>query len=158
MEGPIAPISSLALGWMVSVESVWLPSWPSQTRTSSAPPARNPSTAALISPVNNWRISGSLGSVWSWRQMPPTPSASVMRKTVFVWAHAAEQVKMRRNERKRISIWLTVSWSIAMSLDTQVRYAGGITIFDLTGRLVSGLAGDSLRDKLFDAFEHGHRF
>ncbi|SPF43832.1 Anti-sigma factor antagonist [Candidatus Sulfopaludibacter sp. SbA4] len=46
---------------------------------------------------------------------------------------------------------------IAMSFDTQIRYAGGVTIFDLNGRLTSGLAGDSLRDKLFDAFEHGHR-
>jgi len=44
-----------------------------------------------------------------------------------------------------------------MSLGTHIRYSGGITIFDLAGRLTSGLAGDSLRDKLFDAFEHGHR-
>src|SRR6266567_2091666 len=47
--------------------------------------------------------------------------------------------------------------SFAMSLGTHIRYSGGITIFDLAGRLTSGLAGDSLRDKLFDAFEHGHR-
>ena len=37
----------------VNAESVWLPSWPSQTTTSSAPPVRKPSTAALISPVSN---------------------------------------------------------------------------------------------------------
>src|SRR3979411_2896375 len=68
---------------MVRAESVWLPSCPSQTTTSVAPPARNPSTAALISPVSSWRISLSLGSVWSWRQTPATPPASVIIKTDF---------------------------------------------------------------------------
>src|SRR5690349_19148558 len=86
MEAPSAPITSRALGWIVRVERVWLPSWASHTITSSAPPARKPSTAALISPVSNWRNSGSLGSVCSCRQIPPTPSASVIRNTVFFCA------------------------------------------------------------------------
>src|SRR4051794_25243716 len=87
---------------MVRVESVWLPSCPSQTTTSWAPPARNPSTAALISPVSNWRISGSLGSVWSCRQTPPTPSASVMRKTVLFCPQAAGKIRTKSQSRKRI--------------------------------------------------------
>src|SRR6185295_2085005 len=89
---------------MVSVDNVWLPSCPSQTTTSSTPPAMKPSTAALISPVSSWRISWSLGSVWSCRQTPPTPSASVISKTVLFCAQPWELVNIRRHRRKRI--WL----------------------------------------------------
>ena len=93
---PGLPMTSLARGWMVSVESVCEPSCPSQTMTSSAPPSRKPSTAALISPVSNCRISELVGSVWSWRQTPPTPSASVIMKMVFLACAASGRPERRR--------------------------------------------------------------
>jgi anti-sigma B factor antagonist len=45
-----------------------------------------------------------------------------------------------------------------MSLSASVRYSGGIAIYDLTGRLVSGMESDSLREILTAAFDRGHRY
>src|SRR6185437_12569585 len=83
-----APIMRCALESIVKAESVALPSCPSQTNTSVAPPSKKPATALLISPVSNCRSSASFGSVCSWRQMPATPSASVIMNTVFGCAKA----------------------------------------------------------------------
>jgi len=52
-----------------------------------------------------------------------------------------------------------------MSIDVNIRHVSGITIFDLSGRLVAGpnriganAAGDTLREILLRAYEQGNRW
>src|SRR5258708_23337239 len=111
------PMTSLACGWIVSAESVRLPTCPSQTITSLAPPSRKPCTAALISPVSNCRISASFGSVWSCRHTPATPSASVIMKTRLLCGNKGTTVSKSRIV-KRIAGHISARLCAGMPSDT----------------------------------------
>ncbi|SPE27845.1 Anti-sigma factor antagonist [Candidatus Sulfopaludibacter sp. SbA3] len=45
-----------------------------------------------------------------------------------------------------------------MSLEANSRHVAGVTIFDLSGRMVAGAETDSLRDRLLHAFERGEHW
>src|SRR5258708_30751253 len=45
-----------------------------------------------------------------------------------------------------------------MSIAVHIRHVSGIAIFDLSGRLVTGGEGDTLREILLRAYEQGHRW
>lgn len=45
-----------------------------------------------------------------------------------------------------------------MSLDVNFRHSAGVTIFDLSGRMVSGAEADSLRDRILHSFEKGEHW
>src|SRR5271165_6670675 len=51
--------------------------------------------------------------------------------------------------------WCDHDGTLLMSLQANVRHAGGIAIFDLSGSLVAGPDSDFLRQTLLDAFERG---
>ena len=45
-----------------------------------------------------------------------------------------------------------------MSIQTQIRHVSGIAIFDLSGRMVAGAEGKTLREILLRAYERGNRW
>src|ERR1035438_5594656 len=45
-----------------------------------------------------------------------------------------------------------------MSLEVNLRHIAGVTILELSGRLVAGAEADTLRDRLLDAFEKGEHW
>src|SRR5579864_5234213 len=45
-----------------------------------------------------------------------------------------------------------------MAIEISVRQAGEVTIFDVTGRMVTGNEGQKLRAALMDAFQQGNRW
>ena len=61
--------------------------------------------ACLLYTSSNCRSSASLGSVRSWRQTPAMPSASVIRKMLFLTCgHSGSAASRSRGRRRRISV------------------------------------------------------